>query len=136
MDLWARTSRDPLSWRGAASPISVGENSHDSQAVALPDGRFVVFYARQVGSAFDIYFRSSRDAVAWSEESRVTADEAHFDTQPHPLLRPGRDRVALAWSHQKSDEPYVDHDVWFDPDVPVGDHQVTLWRPVARAATD
>ncbi|MFH0947357.1 MAG: hypothetical protein V2A76_19395 [Planctomycetota bacterium] len=76
------------------------------------------------GLANDAASRTSFDGQAWSDPTQVTFDDAHFDTQSHPLRSGVPGRVILGWSHQDSATPYVDHDVWVDPDLPL---PLPLW---------
>jgi hypothetical protein len=119
LDLWARLSTDPYDWSAPPVAVSTEVNTHDSQAIVLEDGTLVVFFARQVGSAFDVFFRRSRDGRAWSAATRVTEYPDRYDTQPHPVLGGAPGRVILLWPHQDGGTPYVDHDVWVDTDVRV-----------------
>lgn len=119
LDLFARFSDDPYDWSSEAIPLSTEINTHDSQPLVLEDGSFFVVYARQAGSVFDLYYQTSRSGLIWSEPVRVTTDTQHYDTQPHPLLQGTPGRLILAWSHQESASPYVDHDVWVNDDLQV-----------------
>jgi len=115
LELFAKTTSDPYDWSAQASPVSLGSNSHDSQPIVLENGTFLVAYARQAGTAaFDIYLRSSQDGHVWSDEVRVTEDPTRYDLQPHPLLTGTPGKIMLLWSHQVSNAPYQDHDVWID----------------------
>ncbi len=119
LDLFGRYSHDPYDWSGEAIPLSTEINTHDSQPIVLEDGTFLVAYARQVGSVFDLYYQTSANCLIWSEPVRVTSDTQHYDTQPHPLLQGTPGRLILAWSHQQSSSAYVDHDVWVDNDLQI-----------------
>ncbi len=124
VDIWSKTTTDPLNWPGTATHFSTTTNSHDAQPIVLEGGVFLVTYAQQVASVFDLFYRTSHDCESWSDAVRVTNDAAHYDTQPHPLLHGTPGRVILAWSHQESSTPYVDHDVWVDDDLPI---PLPLW---------
>jgi uncharacterized repeat protein (TIGR01451 family) len=117
LDIFCKVSTDPYDWSGPEYPFSTAINSHDSQPIALEDGTFVVPYAQQRGSVFDVYYRTSPDGTAWSDEVQVTSDILHYDTQPHPLRHGAPGHIILTWSHQKSASPYQDHDVWIDTDL-------------------
>jgi hypothetical protein len=132
LNLWAKTTYDASDWSGAPIAVSVGLNTHDSTPLFLPDGQLLVYYARQVDSAFDIFYRSSGDDFEWSREVRVTDNPNGFDTQPHPLLLPGGQDISLFWPRQDTDTaaPYQDHDVWTIPEIPVA-QPVALYMPLA-----
>lgn len=119
LDLFAKVTSDPYDWSDPQIPVSTAINTHDSQPMVLEDGTFLVPFARQVASVFDLFYRTSCDGVHWSEEVQVTDDPAHYDTQPHPLLRGALGDVILTWSHQESVSPYQDHDVWVNNDIQV-----------------
>ncbi|MBN1139813.1 MAG: exo-alpha-sialidase [Anaerolineae bacterium] len=114
LDIYSKTSTDPYDWSGPQHPLSTAINSHDSQPVVLEDGAFLVTYASTPVSYFDLFYRTSRDGVVWSDGVQVTNDPAHYDTQPHPLLAGAPGYVLLTWSHQVGATPYVDHDVWIN----------------------
>lgn len=116
--LWSRVSHDPYVWTEPPSPLSIITNSHDSQPLVLGDGTFLVLYARQSTSAFDLCSRTSPDGLIWSEEVELTDFPDRYDTQPHGLVLEEPDTIALVWSHQDGCQPYRDHDVW-------------LWSPLA-----
>jgi hypothetical protein len=124
LDIFAKVSTDPYDWTGAAYPLSTDINSHDSQPVVLQGGTFLVTYARQVASVFDVFYTTSYDGIRWSDEVRVTNDASHYDTQPHPLPHGNPGSIILSWSHQDSPDPYVDHDVWIDAELSV---PLPLW---------
>lgn len=118
LDLYARVTNDPYTWNGPQIPVSIADNSHDAQPVALADGRFLVAYAQQKpGAVFDIYYRTSADGAQWSNEIPVTSDTDRYDVQPHPLVDPQSGNVQMFWSRQQSAQPYGDHDIWADRSV-------------------
>jgi len=119
LDLFARYSHDPYDWSSEAIPVSTEINTHDSQPMVLENGTFLVAYARQAGSVFDLYYETSANGLIWSDPVRVTSDTQHYDTQPHPLLHGTPGRIILTWSHQESASPYEDHDVWIDNDLEI-----------------
>jgi hypothetical protein len=124
VDVWAKVSFDPHDWPVGATPLSTAINSHDSQPMVMEGGTFLVTYAQQVASVFDLYYKTSYDGVNWSEAVRITTDPQHYDTQPHPLREGTPGHVILTWSHQDSPTPYVDHDVWADIDLFI---PLSLW---------
>ncbi len=119
LDMYSKVSTNPYDWSGPQNPFSTAINSHDSQPVVLPGGTFLVTYAQQVASVFDVYYRTSYDGTSWSDAVRVTTDPSHYDTQPHPLPGEEPGTIVLSWSHQESHDPYVDHDIWVDPSLSV-----------------
>jgi hypothetical protein len=127
LDIYSKVTTDPYDWPDTQNPLSTAINSHDSQPVVLEGGNFLVTYAQQAGSVFDVYYRTSYDGIEWSGPNRVTSDTAHFDTQPHPLLSSIPGSVILTWSHQESVEEYVDHDVWIDTDLSI---PLPLWLDI------
>jgi uncharacterized repeat protein (TIGR01451 family) len=117
LDLYAKITSDPYDWSVPQIPVSTAINTHDSQPIVLEDGTFLVPFARQVASVFDLYYRTSCDGTVWSDEVQVTFDPTHYDTQPHPLLQGQLGHIILTWSHQQSVSPYQDHDVWVNSDL-------------------
>ena len=124
VDIWAKTTTDPYAWPGTAVGLSTAINSHDPMPLVLEGGTFLVTYAQQVASVFDLYYRTGADGAVWSDAVRITSDTQHYDTQPHPLRQGTPGRVILAWSHQDSISPYVDHDVWVNDDLLIS---LPLW---------
>jgi hypothetical protein len=120
LDLYAETSSDPYDWSGPQVPVSTDVNTHDSQPIVLEDGTFLVTYAKTPVNYFDLFYRTSLDGVTWLDEVQVTDDPGHYDTQPHPMLQGTPGHIVVAWSHQDSGSPYVDHDVWINTDLLVG----------------
>ncbi len=116
LDVVAKKSTDPYDWSPPEIPISADVNSHDSRPEVLADGTFVVAFARQAGSVFDVSLRTSHDGVTWNDRIPVTSDSSHYDTQPHPLPHLDPNLAILTWSHQVSPQPYVDHDVMIETD--------------------
>jgi len=119
LDIVAKSSTDPYDWDAAEVIISDDVNSHDSRPEVLPGGGFAVVYARQAGSVFDLYYRTSCGGATWDQQVQITDDQAHFDTQPHLLPHLDPNRAILTWSHQVSSQPYVDHDVWIETDLEI-----------------
>ncbi len=117
LDIYAKTSTDPYNWSGPQVPISTEINSHDSQPIVLEDGTFLVAYAMTPVSYFDLFYRTSADGLAWSDEVQVTDDRYFYNTQPHPLLHGALGHIILTWSHQVSAQPYQDHDVYIETDL-------------------
>src|SRR5690606_35924635 len=65
--LWAKTGTDPYDWSAPAVQLVPDGNNHDAWPLVTADGRFVVFWARVVGSAFQIHASHSSDGATWSE---------------------------------------------------------------------
>jgi|GEM_PF-1418271 len=114
LDMFSKSTYDPYNWPATQTPFSTAINSHDSQPIVLEGGTFLVTYAQQVASVFDLHYRTSYDGETWSDAVRITQDTQHYDTQPHPMLSGVPGQVFLVWSHQESSSAYVDHDVWFN----------------------
>jgi uncharacterized repeat protein (TIGR01451 family) len=133
MDIYAKVSADPYNWDVTQAPFSTEFNSHDSQPEVLEDGTFLVAYAQAGEMYFDVYYRTSPDGVQWSDPNQVTSDPLHYDTQPHPLLHGIPGHLILTWSHQKSNDPYVDHDVWIDTDLLL---PLQIGQPTMQVAPD
>jgi hypothetical protein len=122
--MWAKTSTDPLDWSGAAVAFDTVDNSHDSQPVVLEGGTFFVTYARATTNYFDICYRTSFDGKDWSGPTQLTTDPSRYDTQPHPIRHGEAGKVIVIWSHQDSASPYVDHDIWIEPELELA---LPLW---------
>jgi hypothetical protein len=119
VDIWSKASGDPYDWNVPQNPLSTAINSHDPGPMVLKGGIFLVTYAQQVASVFDLHFRTSRDGVNWSAETRITEFATKYDTQPHPLAGYTPGEVMLFWSHQESASAYVDHDLWLNPELAI-----------------
>lgn len=136
LNLWAKTTLDPSDWESDPIPVSLGRNTHDSFPIVLADGRVAVYYARQVGSVPDLFTRTTQEFVSWSPEVRITSRPTTYDTQPHPVLVGESETVALVWPRQQSEQPYVDHDVWFAPSVAVAPiAHPAIFLPIGYRAT-
>lgn len=134
MGIYAKTSYDPYDWNVPEVALSALINSHDSQPIVLEDGTLAVVYAKTPVSYFDLFYRTSPDGAAWSDEVQVTNDPLHYDTQPHPLLHGTPGHILLTWSHQVSTDPYVDHDVYLNTDLLIPAELGVSAKTVAPAA--
>lgn len=113
--IYAKTTATPYAWGGARTLVSHVENSHDSQPIALEDGRFLVTYI-SVGTdvAYNVYYRTT-DGFAWSTPVKVTTDSNLYDVQPHPILHGTPGHVVLSWGRQRAANS--DYDIWVNPDL-------------------
>jgi hypothetical protein len=107
-DIFVTTSIDRLEW---TEPVRLTDNnnSHDSFGGELPDGSYLVYYAKVFGSQYELCRRSSWDAEVWAEEERITFNST-YDTQPHFIVHSSGD-LCLVWAHQVSTN---DYDVYFE----------------------
>ena len=116
--IYAKTSANPYSWSVPRSPVSQNENTHDSQPIALEDGRFFVTYVA-VGpdAGFNVYYRTTADGVTWNAPVKLTTDFDLYDVQPHPILHGTPGHVILSWGRQRAANS--DWDIWVNPDLVV-----------------
>jgi hypothetical protein len=71
--IFAKTSADPYAWPGQAAVVSTVADSHDSQPIALEDGRFLLMYIGLGSDAgYNLYYRTS-DGVTWAAPVKVTS---------------------------------------------------------------
>jgi hypothetical protein len=118
--LWVKTSTDPYDWSAGPLLLTIDGNNHDAFPMVLPDGSFVVLWARVANGAFQIVSARSRDGVTWEPIRQHTDRAGLHNVQPHavPGARPGT--VELYWG--AAQEPgYVDLDIVREPAVLVAD---------------
>lgn len=97
--MFSKTTKDPYDWSGAASPLSVDGNAHDSDPFVMGNDQFGVVYADARGtSLFNLFRRSSEDGRTWSEAVQLTFGEMMNDVQPHEIVF-GKYRFVI-WSRQ------------------------------------
>jgi hypothetical protein len=115
--IYAKTSANPYSWSVPRTPVSEGENAHDSQPIVLEDGRFFVTYgAVRSDAGFNLYYRTT-DAAVWGAPVQLTTDSKLYDVQPHPILHGTAGHVILSWGRQRA--AGSDYDIWVNPDLTV-----------------
>lgn len=112
--IWARTSANVYDWSGPRVLVSPTENSHDSQPLALEDGRFLVTYISvDTDQAYNVYYRTTVDGTTYAAPVKVTTDPDLYDVQPHPILHGTPGHVVLAWGRQRAVN--ADYDIWVNP---------------------
>lgn len=117
MAIYAKTSADPYSWSVPRTPVSEGQNAHDSQPIVLEDGRFLVTYGAVASDAgYNLYYRTTTGA-SWNAPVKVTTDANLHDVQPHPILYGTPGHVVLSWGRQRV--AGGDWDIWVNPDLVV-----------------
>jgi hypothetical protein len=117
MAIYAKTSADPYAWSVPRTPVSEGQNAHDSQPIVLEDGRFLVTYvAVGADAGFNVYYRTG-DGSAWAAPVKVTTDVDQYDVEPHPILQGTPGHVVLSWGRQRA--AGSDYDIWVNPDLVV-----------------
>ncbi|MBL7032705.1 MAG: exo-alpha-sialidase [Candidatus Delongbacteria bacterium] len=123
-DIFVRQSDDLENWSGEIR-LTSNLNSHDPFTGVMPDGAYLVYYAKYTSPAYNLWYRRSYDGVNWETEEQITADATN-NTQPHFLVDAGS--IYLVWAHAVSYPS--DHDVYFErfsygPE-PVVDLQIEL----------
>ena len=106
-DVFVTTSTDRINW-STHIQLTTNMNSHDPFAGEMQTGAYRVYYAKYTGTAYNLYYRESTDAVSWDPERAVTTDAVN-NTQPHFFDAP--DGHYLVWAYAV-DYP-DDHDVYF-----------------------
>jgi hypothetical protein len=115
MAIYAKTSADAYNWSVPRVPVSEGQNAHDSQPLALEDGRFLVTYGAVASDAgYNLYYRTA-GAGGWGAPVKVTTDADQYDVQPHPILHGTPGHVVLSWGRQRA--AGSDYDIWVNPDL-------------------
>lgn len=107
-DVFAQTSTDRINW---STPIQLttNQNSHDPFPGQMPDGSYMIYYAKYQAPAYNLCCRRSFDAVNWEDEQQITYDPTN-NTQPHFFIE--NEDIYLVWAHAVS-YPY-NHDVYFE----------------------
>lgn len=108
-DVFVQTSEDLLSWSDPVQ-ITFNFNSHDPYVCQMPDGAYMVYYAKWQGSAYNLCRRKSYDAITWDDEEQITFDATHNSTQPHLFVE--SDQIYMVWAYAVN-FPF-DHDVYFE----------------------
>ena len=107
-DVFVRRSADLTAWSDSVR-LTANLNSHDPCCGVLPDGRYVVYYAKIVSGAYNLCRRASADGIAWEAEEQLTFDSVH-NTQPHFFTEPGG--LFLTWTRAVDYD--IDNDIWFE----------------------
>lgn len=120
LQMFVKTTTDPLDWSGAAQDFALDGNHHDSLPVVMPDGAFALFWIRAAGSGFDLAVRRSVDGTTWGETIAITDTPDQDDVEPHPLVGASATSVELYWGR---DDPAgsMTYDIVRRADVPVVD---------------
>lgn len=118
MQIFNKTSPDPYNWNGPETLVSAGGTNQDSRPLALEGGAFMVAYAHQpdTASPFSVYYRISSDGQTWSDRVRITSEEDLYKLEPFIMRQVMPGHVKVIWSQQKGGFPYLDHDIWIQPD--------------------
>ena len=107
-DVFSTMSTDRINWTTPVQ-LTTNHNSHDPSAYQMPDGTYMVYYAKYSSPAYNLCRRNSADGINWDPEEAITADNVN-NTQPHFFTEPGS--LYLVWAHA-IDYP-DDHDVYFE----------------------
>ncbi|MBD3233457.1 MAG: T9SS type A sorting domain-containing protein [candidate division Zixibacteria bacterium] len=107
-DVFTRTSTDRINWSPEVQ-ITTNRNSHDPFPNQMPDGAYMVYYAKYQSPAYNLHRRLSYDGIYWEPEEQVTSDAVN-NTQPHFFTE--ENALYLVWAHAVSYPD--DHDVYFE----------------------
>ncbi|MBN3035958.1 MAG: exo-alpha-sialidase [Bacteroidales bacterium] len=106
-NVMVRTSEDLKQW-SSETQITNNGNSHDPFCGVLPDGSFMVYYARYEAPAYNICRRESPDAIVWSDEEQITFDVT-YNTQPAFIAE--TEGIGLVWTHAVNYD--TNNDIYF-----------------------
>ena len=107
-DVFVRQSDDLVDWSDEVR-LTTNQNSHDPFAGQMPDGSYMVYYAKHTAPAYNLWRRHSIDGVTWEPEEQITTDNSN-NTQPHFFT--DSSNLMLVWAHAVS---YPNnHDVYFE----------------------
>ncbi|MBD3168445.1 MAG: T9SS type A sorting domain-containing protein [candidate division Zixibacteria bacterium] len=107
-DVFTTTSVDRINWT-THGRLTTNLNSHDPFPCQMPDGSYMVYYAKYESPAYNLCRRKSFDGINWESEEQITNDNTN-NTQPHFFT--DYTNLYLVWAHAVS-YPY-DHDVYFE----------------------
>lgn len=99
--MYVKTTQDVRDWSASPQSFATTGNNHDSLPVVMPDGAFALFWARVVGSQFDLMMRRSTDGQNWSPMQAITASSDATDVEPHPLVGDSPGVVELYWGRER-----------------------------------
>lgn len=95
--VWTNVSTDPYDWSAVAQPLMPDGNNHDAYPMVMPDGSFVVFWARVANGGFQVFSGRSIDGIAW-EAPLPHSDRAGLaNIQPRALTTPNPHVAELYW---------------------------------------
>lgn len=118
--LWVKTSDDPYDWSAPARQLTLDGNNHDAFPMVLPDGSFVVLWARVANGGFQVFSTRSHDGVDWQPLAQHSDRPGLHNVQPHALPGPASGTVELYWGAGQVPN-YVDLDIVREPAVLVAD---------------
>jgi len=107
-DVFTTTSMDRINWTTHVQ-ITTNMNSHDPFPNQMPDGSYMVYYAKYQAPAYNLCRRRSVDGITWESEEQITTDNVN-NTQPHFFTEV--DGLYLVWAHAIYYPD--DHDVYFE----------------------
>lgn len=85
LQLWARSSLDPLAWMDTPQSLASTGNNHDAWPLWSAAGEWQVFFARVEGGSFQIHRSGSPDGIAWSQPEALSARPGLGNVQPMAL---------------------------------------------------
>ncbi len=85
LQLWARSSLDPLAWMDTPQSLAGTGNNHDAWPLWSAAGEWQVFFARVEGGSFQIHRSRSPDGIAWSPPEALSARPGLGNVQPMAL---------------------------------------------------
>jgi hypothetical protein len=95
--IWIKTSTDPYDWSAPPRQLLPDGNNHDAFPSLMPDGSFVVLWARVVNNAFQLFSTRSLDGVIWQPIQQHTDRSNLNNVQPYALSGPTPAAVELYW---------------------------------------
>ncbi|HEX7319203.1 MAG TPA: T9SS type A sorting domain-containing protein [bacterium] len=127
-DVFIKTATDRVFWSDSVR-LTTNLNSHDPFPNEGADGAYVVYYAKYVSPAYNLYRRRSYNTTTWLTEEQITSD-AVYNTQPHFFVESGD--VYLVWAHAIVYE--TNNDVYFErsADLAVAEHEPSAIGSRAR----
>lgn len=116
MELYGKTSNDIHDWSAPEVLITTGGTNQDSRPLALEGGAFMVAYAHQNNSDFNIFYQISVDGTEWSPRIPLTSGSDLYKLEPFLMHQGTPGHLMVIWSQQKGPVPYLDQDIWIHPD--------------------
>ncbi len=100
-----RTSANGTDWSAAPIPIAAADDPREPDVSLLPDGTFLLVWARTSGSGRNLVARRSTNGSDWSGEVTLVEGNGAVLGSPFALTGPSAGTVDLYWARTTSTDP-------------------------------
>lgn len=95
LQLWTRTSVDPLDWSDTPQLFASSGNNHDAWPLWSTAGEWQIYWTRVVDGSFQIHRSRSIDTALWQMPEQLSARPGRANVQP--LALQGAQGTELYW---------------------------------------